>query len=218
MAGFSDPHSHHLPAFLLRLRELGVTDVPLLKALEKTDRRLYIPNLATEEMWEDRDHSIGYGQSAGVLSLVAVLVDALKLQPQDKVLDIGVGCGYQTALLAKLSRRIYGVERVRPLTRQAERNLEKDGVLNATLYSGDGHTGWSMQAPFNAIVLTAACESVPSVLFDQLADGGRLVAPMDEGHGEEAITLFIKNGQAITSKTIGRGEFPPLVPGRVSDD
>lgn len=218
MGGFSGPHSHHLPAFLLRLREVGVTDVRVLKALEKTDRRLYIPDLATEEMWEDRDHSIGFGQSAGVLSLVAMIVDALKLQPQDKVLDIGVGCGYQTALLARLSRRVYGVERVRPLTRQAERNLEKDGVLNATLFSGDGHSGWPMQAPFNAIVLTAACETVPPVLFDQLAEGGRLVAPLDEGHGEEAITLFQKAGDTITTKTIGRGEFPPLVPGRVSDD
>lgn len=218
MAGFSGPHSHHLPAFLLRLREVGVTDVRLLKALEKTDRRLYIPDLATEEMWEDRDHSIGFGQSAGVLSLVAVIVDALKLQPQDKVLDIGVGCGYQTALLARLSRRVYGVERVRPLTRKAEKNLEKDGVLNATLFSGDGHSGWPMQAPFNAIVLTAACETVPPVLFDQLADGGRLVAPVDEGHGEEAITLFSKSGDTITAKTIGHGVFPPLVPGRVSDD
>ena len=218
MAGFSNPHSHHLPAFLLRLRELGVTDVQLLKALEKTDRRLYIPDLAKDEMWEDRDHSIGYGQSAGVLSLVAIVVDALKLQRQDKVLDIGVGCGYQTAVLARLSRRVYGVERVRPLIRQAEKNLERDGILNATLYSGDGHAGWPMQAPFNAIVLTAACETVPPVLFDQLADGGRLVAPMDEGHGEEAITLFHKNGTEISSKTIGRGEFPPLVPGRVSDD
>lgn len=218
MAGFSNPHSHHLPAFLLRLRELGVTDVQLLKALEKTDRRLYIPDLAKEEMWEDRDHSIGYGQSAGVLSLVAIVVDALKLQRQDKVLDIGVGCGYQTAVLARLSRRVYGVERVRPLIRQAEKNLERDGILNATLYSGDGHAGWPMQAPFNAIVLTAACETVPPVLFDQLADGGRLVAPMDEGHGEEAITLFHKNGTEISSKTIGRGGFPPLVPGRVSDD
>ncbi len=218
MVGFSGPHSHHLPAFLLRLREVGVTDVRLLKALEKTDRRLYIPDLATEEMWEDRDHSIGFGQSAGVLSLVAVIINALKLQPQDKVLDIGVGCGYQTALLARLSRRVYGVERVRPLTRKAEKNLEKDGVLNATLYSGDGHSGWPMQAPFNAIVLTAACETVPPVLFDQLADGGRLVAPVDEGHGEEAITLFSKSGDTITAKTIGHGEFPPLVPGRVSDD
>ncbi|MEH6726998.1 MAG: protein-L-isoaspartate O-methyltransferase, partial [Hyphomicrobiales bacterium] len=105
-----------------------------------------------------------------------------------------------------------------PLTRQAERNLERDGVLNATLYSGDGHAGWQMQAPFDAIVLTAACETVPPVLFEQLADGGRLVAPVDEGHGEEAITLFKKMGETITSKTIGRGEFPPLVPGRVSDD
>ncbi len=218
MAGFSGPHSHHLPAFLLRLRELGVTDVRLLKALERTDRRLYIPDLSTEEMWEDRDHSIGFGQTAGVLSLVAIVVDGLKLQPHDKVLDIGVGCGYQTALLARLSRRVYGVERVRPLTRQAEKNLERDGVLNATLYSGDGHAGWQMQAPFDAIVLTAACETVPPVLFEQLADGGRLVAPVDEGHGEEAITLFKKSGETITSKTIGRGEFPPLVPGRVSDD
>lgn len=218
MAGFSAPHSHHLPAFLLRLRELGVTDVRLLKALERTDRRLYIPNLSDEQMWEDRDHSIGYGQSAGVLSLVAIIVNALQLQSQDKVLDIGVGCGYQTALMARLSRRVYGVERVRPLTRQAEKNLSSDGVLNATLYSGDGHAGWAMQAPFEAIVLTAACAEVPSLLFDQLADGGRLVAPVDEGHGEEAITVFRKQGDSISAKTIGRGEFPPLVPGRVSDD
>ena len=218
MAGFIEPHSHHLPAFILRLRELGISDVRLLKALEQTDRRIYIPGLTKEDMWQDRDHAIGHGQSAGVLSLVMVMLNALKLQRQDKVLDIGVGCGYQSALLARLCRRVYGVERVRPLTQMTERNLAKDGILNATLFSGDGHKGWPRQAPFNVIILTAACETEPAFLLDQLAIGGRLIAPMDQGHGEETITLFSREEGKTSSKTIGYGEFPPLVPGRVSDD
>ncbi|MEP0520707.1 MAG: protein-L-isoaspartate(D-aspartate) O-methyltransferase [Hyphomicrobiales bacterium] len=220
MAGFNidDLNSHHLPAFLLHLREIGIVEPRLLKAIEKTDRRHYIPDLSTDEMWLDRDHAIGFGQNAGSLSIVATMLNALAPQSHHKVLDVGFGCGYQTALLARLSRRVYGLERVRPLTRLAEKNLWNDGLRNVTLFSDDGHKGWPAQAPFDAIVVTAACEAVPSALLDQLSEGGRLVAPIDEGHGEEAITLFLKSDEGITSKIIGRGEFPPLVPGRVSDD
>lgn len=220
MAGFNidDLNSHHLPAFLLRLREIGIVEPRLLKAIEKTDRRNYIPDLALEEMWLDRDHSIGYGQNAGDLSLVATMLNALSPQPSQKILEVGVGCGYQAALLARMCRRVYGLERVRPLTQRAERNLWNDGLRNVTLYSNDGHKGWPAQAPFDAIVVTAACETVPPALIEQLNIGGRLVAPIDEGHGEEAITLFNKEESGLTSKVVGHGEFPPLVPGRVSDD
>lgn len=220
MAGFNsdDLNSHHLPAFLLHLRELGIVEPRLLKAIEKTDRRHYIPNLNDGERWLDRDHSIGFGQNVGSLSLTALMLNALAPQSHHKVLDVGFGCGYQTALLARLSRRVYGLERVRPLTRLAEQNLWNDGLRNVTLFSDDGHKGWLAQAPFDAIIITAACETVPPALLDQLCTGGRLVAPVDEGHGEEAITLFLKSEEGVSSKVIGRGEFPPLVPGRVSDD
>ncbi|MFK8034130.1 MAG: protein-L-isoaspartate O-methyltransferase [Hyphomicrobiales bacterium] len=213
-----DLNSHHLPAFLLHLREIGIVEPRLLRAIEKTDRRNYIPNLVAEEMWLDRDHSIGFGQNAGDLSLVATMLNALAPEAHQKILDVGFGCGYQTALLARLSRRVYGLERVRPLTRLAEQNLWKDGLRNVTLFSDDGHKGWPAQAPFDAIIITAACEVVPDALFDQLSIGGRLVAPIDEGHGEEAITLFNKAENKISSTIVGHGEFPPLVPGRVSDD
>lgn len=219
MSGFdrTSANSYLLPAFLLQLREMGITDPTLLRALEKTSRTKYIPDLSDEDAWLDRDHSIGHGQSAGLPSQIAMLLKALALTKQDKVLEVGVGCGYVTALMARMCRRVYGLERIRPLTQLAEQNLMHDGVLNVTLYSGDGHKGWAAQAPFDAIILTAACTEIPQDLIDQLRDGGRIIAPIDMGQGEEVITLSHKNNGSLMTKKIGEGEFPPLVPGRVSN-
>ncbi len=219
MSGFdrTSANSYLLPAFLLQLREMGITDPALLRALEKTDRTKYIPNLTVEEAWIDRDHSIGHGQSAGLPSQIALMLTALALTKQDKVLEIGVGCGYLTALMARMCRRVYGVERFRPLTQLADRNLMNDHVHNVTLFSADGHKGWPAQAPFDAIIVTAACTDIPDALIDQLNSNGRIITPMDMGQGDEVIVLsHLRDGTLLTKK-IGVGEFPPLVPGRVSN-
>lgn len=214
---FLGAQEHQLPAFLLRLREMGISDATLLRAFERTDRQHYIPTIADDEIWLDQDQDIGFGQTSGLPSVTAILIHCLRLERGHKVLQIGFGSGFQTALLARLSRRVYGLERVRPMTRLAEQRLLADGLRNVTLLSGDGYGGWPGQAPFDRIILNAACEEVPEVLFAQLTDHGVLVAPICDDQAEEAITVFVKGHDGIERRIIGRSSFPALVSGRVVD-
>lgn len=216
-ADFRGAQEHQLPAFLLRLREMGISDADLLKAFERTDRQHYIPTIPDYEIWMDQDQDIGFGQSSGLPSTTAIMIHCLRLERHHKVLQIGFGSGFQTALLARLARRVYGLDRIRSMTRRAEQRLLSDNIRNVTLLSGDGYAGWAAQAPFDRIIVNAACEEVPAALFDQLTESGVLVAPIIDDQGEEAITAFSSGTDGVQDRIIARAAFSPLIAGRVVD-
>jgi protein-L-isoaspartate(D-aspartate) O-methyltransferase len=161
--------------------------------------------------YEDAPIPIGFGQTASQPSLQAHYLSILRPGPNDKVLEIGTGCGYLTALLSLMADRVYSVERVRELSQRARKALDAFGVKNAALLVGDGTIGWRKYAPFDVIVVSAAGPSVPQTLVDQLADGGRMLIPVG-GRDTQELTLVRRTGFAVTEETVGGAvKFVPLL-------
>jgi protein-L-isoaspartate(D-aspartate) O-methyltransferase len=161
--------------------------------------------------YEDAPVPIGYGQTASQPSLQALYLQTLRIQPTDRVLEIGTGSGYQTALLAQLAEHVYSVERVRELSARARAALDRLRVSNVALLVGDGTVGWSRYAPYNAILVTAAAPSVPPALIEQLAPGGRILIPLG-GREEQVLTLVQREPDGtITDEAISRCTFVPLL-------
>ena len=157
---------------------LGVTDERVLDAMRHIPRVAFVPPAARLIANRDAPVPIGHGQTTSQPSLIAHVVAELELTPRDRVLEVGTGLGYQTAMLAALAAEVYSIDRFEDLVEAARGNLEAHGVRNVTLRTGDGTEGWPEHAPFDAIVVTAAPEEVPAPLVEQLAPGGRLVVPV----------------------------------------
>ena len=167
----------------------GVRDERVLAAIRAVPRAAFAPPAERYRAYEDAPLAIGRGQVTTQPSLVAAMVEALALSGEERVLEVGTGLGWQTALLATLAREVWSVERLPELADAARRNLAAEGVENAHVVVGDGSEGLAEQAPFEAIVVTAAYPEVPPPLVDQLAPGGRLVQPLGSG-GHEEVVLF----------------------------
>jgi len=159
----------------LQLRSRGIRDERVLVAMARVPRHLFVSEDQRQEAYEDRPLAIPEGQTVSQPYIVAVTLDALSIQPGDRILEIGTGSGYQTALLAEIARDVYSVERYPLLAGEAQTRLAKYG--NVTIVVGDGSEGLLEHAPFNAIVVSAAAPKIPQSLLDQLADGGRMVIP-----------------------------------------
>jgi protein-L-isoaspartate(D-aspartate) O-methyltransferase len=156
----------------------GVPDGAVLKAMRAFPRHELVPPAHRHEAYADYPLPIGLGQTMSQPYMVAVMTEAAKVKPGDKVLEIGTGSGYQAAILAAVGARVFTIEILPELAQRAGRDLERLGVKNVTIRAGDGYRGWPEEAPFAAIVVTAAPKVVPPPLLDQLADGGRLVIPI----------------------------------------
>jgi protein-L-isoaspartate(D-aspartate) O-methyltransferase len=157
---------------------------------------------------------IGQGQTISQPYIVARMTELLHLAGvRDKVLEIGTGSGYQTAVLAKCFNKVYSVERIKALQWQAKRRLQQLDLYNVTMKHADGWQGWQSQAPFNGIIVTAAASKVPQDLLTQLADGGVLLAPI--GEQEQKLTMIIRQGDSFTEHVIAPVRFVPLVPGDI---
>jgi protein-L-isoaspartate(D-aspartate) O-methyltransferase len=161
-----------------RLRERGIRDPAILEAFLKLPRHEFLPTAVWHRAYEDAPLPIGFGQTASQPSLQALYLQLLELQPGDRVLEIGTGSGFQTAVLASLVDRVYSVERIRDLSLRARAALDRLRVSNVALLVGDGTVGWSRYAPYDAILVTAGSPDLPAPLLDQLADGGRMLIPI----------------------------------------
>ncbi|HET7274821.1 MAG TPA: protein-L-isoaspartate(D-aspartate) O-methyltransferase [Longimicrobiaceae bacterium] len=163
-----------------KVRERGIRDLEILRAFDMVPRHHFLPQAVWHRAYEDAPVPIGFGQTASQPSLQALYMDVVKLQPNDRVLEIGTGCGFQTAVLAQLAERVYSVERIRPLSIRARAALDDLRISNVALLVGDGTIGWSRYAPYDVILVAAAAPEVPEPLLAQLAEGGRMLVPVGD--------------------------------------
>lgn len=196
---------------VLDLVDKGIRDQRLLDAFRQVRRADFVPAPFVGEAYQDEPISIGHDQVTSQPSLIAVMVQALRLTGSEKVLEIGTGFGFQTALLAKLCREVFSVEIRANLAMAAESNLRKAQIPNAKIVVGDGSLGLPEHAPYDAVIVAAAAPNVPQPLIDQLKDGGRLVQPMGPG-GDETVTSFQKlQGTLVEEEEITGAYFVPLL-------
>ncbi|MFN3414010.1 MAG: protein-L-isoaspartate(D-aspartate) O-methyltransferase, partial [Thermoanaerobaculum sp.] len=195
---------------LSKLRAAGITDERVLAALAATPRELFLPESLRSRAWEDFAFEIGFGQTISQPSVVARMTALAEIRPQDRVLEVGTGSGFQAAVLARLARFVFTVERIPQLAAQARRRLAELGLANVTVQVMDGSVGWRAHAPYDVIMLTAACPSVPRPLLEQLAPHGRLVAPVGDRRRQELVRV-VRNEQGFVSESFGPASFVPLV-------
>jgi len=192
------------------LREQGIEDLAVLRAFGETPRHLFVPEALRRQAYEDTSLPIGFGQTISQPSTQAAYLHALELRGVEKVLEVGTGSGYQTALLATLAARVVSVERIPELAASARTALAAAGVSNATVLVGDGTLGWRPFAPYDAILVTAASPRVPGPLVEQLADGGRLLIPV-ERDGRQVLLRMVRAGEALEETVLGPAQFVPLI-------
>jgi protein-L-isoaspartate(D-aspartate) O-methyltransferase len=203
----------HRARLVLGLRSNGVTDPQVLNAIEKTPRDLFVPNLFQERAWEDSALPIACGQTISQPLIVGMMTQALTLEPRSRVLEIGTGSGYQTAVLSRLSRLVYSIERYRTLLKDAEARLKALGLMNIITKFGDGGEGWPEQAPFDRIMVTAAMDAEPKALLSQLKRNGVLVAPIGRGP-VQSLKRYVGDGHGgFTEETLTDVRFVPLLDG-----
>ena len=192
------------------MRETGIEDLEVLRAIDQVPRHLFLPPAVHPRAYEDSPLHIGFGQTASQPSLQALYLQTLKLQPRDKVLEIGTGSGYQTGLIAQLAANVYSIERVRELSVRARAVLDQLRIANVALLVGDGTIGWSKYAPYDAILVTAGAPQPPPALLDQLAVGGRMLIPIG-GRELQTLRLYRRTPEAIVHENITLCAFVPLV-------
>jgi len=195
------------------LREQGITDEAVLKAIEKIPRDLFTPDLFKERSYEDSALPIACGQTISQPYIVALMTQALTMEPRARVLEIGTGSGYQTAVLAGLSRLVYTVERYRTLLSEAEQRFATMQFTNIITRFGDGGLGWPEQAPFDRILVTAAAPSEPKTLLSQLKPAGVLVAPVGKGPVQKLCRYAGDGTGGFTMEVLCEVRFVPLLEG-----
>lgn len=194
-----------------RARAAGVRDRRLLEAMRRVPRLGFVPAGSDNEAYLDRPIPIGEGQTTTQPSLTAQMIEALELAGVEKVLEVGTGYGYQTALLAEVAGHVWSVERFEGLASTGRRNLARNGISNVDVVVGDGTKGLPEHAPFDAIIVSAAFSEVPEPLAEQLAEGGRLVQPIG-GSGSDTVILFVKRqGLLERQRSLTGARFVRLV-------
>lgn len=189
----------------------GVKDPRVLQAMREVRREEFVDAGRAHYAYDDGPLPIGKGQTISQPYIVAWMSELLELAPEHEVLEVGAGCGYQTAVLAKLCRHVYSLELVPELARQAKLNLMRAGIDNVTLAQGDGRLGWPHARTFERIIAAAAAVEVPQPLLNQLAPGGRMVLPVGRG-GYQQMMLVTRNRQgALSYEELGAVAFVPLV-------
>jgi protein-L-isoaspartate(D-aspartate) O-methyltransferase len=197
---------------ITRLREQGIVDEAVLNVMNEIPRHIFVEEALASRAYDDFALPIGFGQTISQPYIVARMSELLTAgRPAGKVLEIGAGCGYQTAILARLSAEVYSVERLLPLLSKARRNLRELRVMNVRFKHADGHIGIPEAAPFDAIMVTAAATHVPDALKQQLAVGGRMVVPM--GTSEQYLCMIERARKGFVETRLDAVNFVPMLSG-----
>lgn len=201
---------------VMHLRTMGITDANVLGAMERVPRDAFIPPAFRDQAWEDTALPIGLGQTISQPLVVAAMTQALELTDRDKVLEIGTGCGYQAAILGKLCRRVYTIERHKPLFTLAQKHFDDLKIRNVTALCADGMKGWpdAPQLPFDKIIVTAAAQGKPpQALLDQLRVGGLMIIPVGTTTSDQMLRLYRKDSaQTFAVRDLMPVRFVPLLP------
>jgi protein-L-isoaspartate(D-aspartate) O-methyltransferase len=187
----------------------GVTDARVLSALERIRRERFVPDDLRASAWDDRPLAIGFGQTISQPYIVAYMTEALMLEPAHRVLEIGTGSGYQTAILAELAAQVYSIEVIEALAARARKTIDDLGYRNVLIRVGDGHAGWPGEAPFDRIVAAAAPPETPPILLEQLVDGGILVIPV--GTDLQELRVMRKTGDRVELLSTLPVRFVPMI-------
>jgi protein-L-isoaspartate(D-aspartate) O-methyltransferase len=211
-----DPRAGTLTAVL---RDCGITDDKVLDAIERVPRHLFVPPTFQEHAYDNTALPIGHGQTVSQPQIVAMMTAALDLNHRCKVLELGTGSGYQTAVLARLCRRVFTMERHPELLTGAEALFKTLRVHNVTTLAGDGYLGWPDQAPFDRIIVTAAAEDeVPPALIEQLTPTGIMVIPVARSAIDQRLLRLVRQPDGVAVTDLGGVRFVPLVSERDDDD
>lgn len=213
-------HDSRKIRLIMDLRNQGVTDTAILSAIETMPREAFVEEAFLDQAYANQALPINCGQTISQPLIVGLMTQALELGDRHKVLEVGTGSGYQAAILSKLARRVYTIERHRDLLAQAEKRFTKLHIHNITTMSGDGYKGWPAQAPFDRILVTAAARVVPPELVAQLSDqGGIMVLPVgDTGGLNQEVIRVRKDGKQFHSERMFPVRFVPLVEGVPADE
>ncbi|MBF9001467.1 MULTISPECIES: protein-L-isoaspartate(D-aspartate) O-methyltransferase [Vibrio] len=204
----ANPKAEKLIQFLA---EQGITDQRVLAAIYALPRESFVSQAMMHQAYDNNALPIGQGQTISQPYIVAKMTQMLELTPQSKVLEVGTGSGYQTAVLANLVEHVFSIERIKSLQWAAKRRLKQLDIYNVSTKHGDGWQGWVSKGPFDAIIVTAAANQVPQALLDQLAEGGRLVIPV--GEDQQKLYKIVRQGDEFIYHSIEDVRFVPLVAG-----
>jgi protein-L-isoaspartate(D-aspartate) O-methyltransferase len=198
---------------IMQLRRSGVTDTSVLAVIERLPREAFVPRSFLDQAYEDMALPIGSGQTISQPLVVAMMTQALELHDRLKVLEVGTGSGYQAAVLSRLVRRVYTIERHRALLHEAEARFNQLGLHNITTRAGDGTKGWPEQAPFDRILVTAAADGdIPKTLTDQLAIGGVMVVPLGNDRRDQRVYRIRRTEAGLQREELWPVRFVPLLP------
>ena len=200
----------------MELRQAGISDTQVLSAIERLPREMFVSDVFEGQAYENSALPIAHGQTISQPFVVAFMTQALEIGPRMKVLEIGTGSGYQTAVLAQLCRRVYTIERYRSLLAEAEPRFAALLLNNITAIARDGHQGWPEQAPFLRIMVTAAAEEIPDTLVAQLDVGGIMIVPVGDQGGQEIMRVE-KTEKGIDVRSLLPVRFVPMVEGIAKD-
>lgn len=204
---------------IMKLRKSGVTDTAVLAAIERVPREAFIPEMFHDQAYEDTALPIGRGQTISQPLIVAMMTQELRVNDRHKVLEIGTGSGYQASILAKLCRRVYSIERHRPLLQAATRKFDELRIRNITAKAADGMKGWKEQAPFDRIIVTAAAsDEPPAALMEQMAMGGIMIIPMGRDKSCQYIYRITRTEEGFTYEELMPVRFVPLLPNVARDE
>lgn len=195
------------------LHQQGITEHNVLHAIASLPRAQFVDEAMAHKAWENSALPIGFGQTISQPYIVARMTQVLLMNNPKRVLEVGTGSGFQTAVLAQLVEHVFSVERIKSLQYQARRRLQRLDLHNVATKHGDGWQGWASKAPFDAIMVTAAAKETPKALLEQLVDGGRMVIPV--GQQQQSLWLYERHGEQFTRTELEAVRFVPLVKGEL---
>lgn len=206
----TDRYEGQRRALIGTMQQRGIRDLNVLRAFDLIHRHEFVPEAVRHHAYQDAPVPIGFGQTASQPSLQALYMQVLDLRKTHKVLEVGTGCGFQTAVLAQLVDRVYSVERIRELATRAREKLDDLRISNVAILVGDGTIGWSRYAPYDAILVAAGGPEVPAPLKEQLAEGGRMLIPVG-GRTSQQLMLVERQGDTFTQREVTECTFVPLL-------